>query len=477
MEEDADASSTDYMCECGDPDCPGSVSYVYPFRLNAEYVGEGADGLVGYFSVRTSSSSWDGERTDLHDLLSLLLAMLLRVREIASVQLISELNAFSGIDSEIYSRLVVLRQEGLVASLKGRSYLELLSAQSHAAHDMVLDIFGIPAAGPRDWRDGEANYKIQPPWLDAVRKRLRLNTSEGWEFNHRKTLGTNVFTSISRGVSIAEIGADRIAKLRKWLINFRPASAEGMTRTSFRSDLLVNAVSNSRLKQAAALLAMIEAEKEPLAVIPFDSHFILIGMTTFVALADPCGFEAFHSERVATEMRRNAEAEVFLPDADVQWAESIDDVRFEALIGELLAQERGVLRIRQVGATREADDGRDFLAEWRLPPHGLTAAGITDGAPLLEQRDVIVQVKIRRQGVGRSHLPGLRDTMEHYRCTGLLVVAFPNVTTTLGDHLAELRRKGDYWIDWWGKVEIEQRVRRFPDIAARYRDLLMLRRS
>jgi hypothetical protein len=477
MEDAATNSPDPILCECGNPECPGRVPYVWPFKLNADTTGGTIESLVGYYSVRTDSSSWGGERTDLHDLFSLLLALLLRAREVASVFLISELNGFSGIDSEIYARIVALRQEGSLAPLHGRAYFEMLSAQSRAAHDMVLDIFGIPAAGPSDWHDGEACYKNPPTWVGSVRKRLRLKTVEDWEFNYRKSLNSRVFTSVKRGVSVIELGKDRILSLRRWMSEFLPPSVVGPTRMSFRSKLLVNAVPNARLKEAKALLKKVEPDANDLLIVPFDSHFVVIGHTALVALTAECGPEAYHSERIAIEARRDAEAEVFLQDVDVVWADTLDDRRFEEMIGELIARERGVQRIRQVGSTRESDDGRDFIVEWAQPPSDLVTAGIADGAaPFLELRQVIIQVKIRTQGVGRSHLPGLRDTLEHYRCSGLLVVAYPNVTTTLSDHLTELRRGGQFWIDWWNRSEIDQRVRRFPDVAARFSDLVTLRR-
>lgn len=464
------------ICECGDPECPGRVTYTWPFKINAEATDGTLEGMIGYFSVRTSSHDWGGERTDLHDLLSLLLALLLRVRDIASSHLIAELNSFSGIDSEIYARLIAFRQEGSLASMAGRAYFDELSAVSRAAHDMVLDVFGVAAAGPADWRDGDACYRAPPAWVDAIRRRLRLPTVEGWEFNHRTAFDAKVFTSVKRGVSVAEIGEERMTRLRHWVKDFRPAYVEGPTRTSFRSRLLVNAIHNDRLKEARALLAKVEPSSNTI-IIPLDSHFLLLGRTALLAMASSCGADAYQSERIATEVRREAEADVFLQDVDVIWAEKLDDGRFEELVGELLTRERGVQRVRQVGSTREADDGRDLVVEWALSPNGLFSEGVTDGsAPFLERREVVVQVKIRSKGVGRSHLPGLRDTMDHHGCSGLLVVAYPNVTAKLTDHLTALRRDQRYWVDWWGRLEIERRLRRHPEIAARFSDLVTLHR-
>ncbi len=65
-----------------------------------------------YLTVRTTSWEFNGERTDLHDLFSVLWAAALRTREFASVRLVTVLNGFSGIDSEIYARMLLLDQPG-----------------------------------------------------------------------------------------------------------------------------------------------------------------------------------------------------------------------------------------------------------------------------------------------------------------------------------------------------------------------------
>jgi hypothetical protein len=62
--------------------------------------------------------------------------MLLRARDVASVQLITEQNGF-GLDSEIYARFLLPRQEGSIGRLERRAYFEAMSAESFAGprHD------------------------------------------------------------------------------------------------------------------------------------------------------------------------------------------------------------------------------------------------------------------------------------------------------------------------------------------------------
>lgn len=471
-----EAPNDEEICACGHPDCPGNVSYPHPFKINATYEEPDASDLTGYFSVRTTSWEWDSERTDLHDVLSLLWGVSLRLRDAASVHLLAEPNPAAGIDSEIYARVLVPRQEGTLASLRGRSYLRALSAEAHAVDKLVKDVFGVSASEPKNTRVRGATYRNPPNWVEAVRQRLRLPEVGGWEFNHRFAFGWRAFTSLKRGISIVDLGPEPADRLREALRGFRPGTADLDGTVAYRTDHLVNAVPRGGMQKARSLLRLLgDSSSDPL-VIPMESHFALLGRTALVAVALESGTRAFEAARVASEQRREKEAAVFMADARVEWSERPDPERFEELVGELLTREPGVHWVRQVGATREPDDGRDFLADWSVPPVGLMTAGVADGVMSPNQRQrVIVQVKLRNRGVGRSDLSGIRDTIEHHDASGMLVVGFPNLTVQLADHLDRLRRGGRLWIDWWGRPELDRRLRKHPDLVNRYTGLVALK--
>ncbi|MFA9199570.1 MAG: restriction endonuclease [Cypionkella sp.] len=470
------ASGEHSICPCGDPNCWGRISYPHPFKVNATFEEPDASDLAGYFSVRTTSWEWDSERTDLHDVLSLLWGVSLRVRDAASVHLLAELNPAIDIDSEIYARVLVPRQEGALATLRQRAYLEALSAEAYAADKLVKDVFGVAAAGPDDPRDGGATYRDPPSWVAAVRRRLRLPDIGNWEFNHRYAFGWRAFTSLKRGVSIVNLGAAPAERLREAVAGFKPKVAHLDSAIAYRTDHLVNAVQRSGLQKARSLLQLVEDGATDALVIPMESHFALLGRTTLVALASESGARAFEAARVTAEEQRESEAAVFMADARVEWSDQLDPERFEELVGELLAREPGVHWVRQVGATREPDDGRDFLADWSVPPVGLMTAGVADGVmPPNQRQRVIVQVKLRGRGVARSDLTGIRDTIEHHAAGGMLVVGYPNLTVQLTDHLDRLRRSGRYWMDWWGRPELDRRLRKHPDLVNQYSDLVRLR--
>ena len=249
-------------------------------------------------------------------------------------------------------------------------------------------------------------------------------------------------------------------------------------RLSLQDDQLTNSVDLSLVAKVQHLLGCIDQEKTKTPfLVPMASHLVGIGRRSLVSIGVECGRAIFNDERMRIEKKRKREADFFMTDVACFWNDDLSDERFEELIGELIKAERGVVRVRQIGNTREADDGRDYIAEW-ITPHlsSILDTDITISEEMLSHAvDIIVQVKIRKKGVNRNDATGLRDTIEHHDCSGMLFVAFPHVTTTLNDHLQKMRKQRKWWIDWWNKADIEDRLRRNIDIAKRYEDLVVLK--
>ena len=468
------SKSQTLLCPCGHPDCPGTVPVYWPFGVCMDLLSFEPLEAELYLTVRTTSWDYDGERTDLHDLFSLLWAALLRVRGAASPRLITVLNEFSGIESEIYSRFLFLEQEAPHNSTSLRAQAERLSAESRAIFDLLSEAFGGAVDREPSPPQGSVTWSPEPDWIQAVRRQLRLAEHQDYEVRIRPFPAWTYFGSNKRGVTVAQIGAKAASVLHRAFADFRPTLVEGVDALLYRSSGLVNAPALKAVARVKRLLATIDGAEEPL-LIPTDSHLIALGKTGLAAVVVDAGRPQFDDARRDLDERRAREASLLMDDHVCVWSEKLDDGRFEALIRDLISVERGVSRVRQVGATREADDGRDLMVEWQAPPDrgGEAWRGNTDAA-LWSAREILVQVKVRQRGVGRSDLDGLRDTIEHYDCGGLLVVAFPRITVSLFDHLRKMRHHGQWWVEWWCQPEIEERLRRNPDLAARYPDLVRL---
>lgn len=54
----------------------------------------------------------------------------------------------------------------------------------------------------------------------------------------------------------------------------------------------------------------------------------------------------------------------------------------------------------------------------------------------------------------------------------IAVDRYPNVTSQLTEHLASLQ--GQYFVEWWNQRDWEERLRRQPQIALRYPELVTL---
>ncbi|KQZ59124.1 hypothetical protein ASD53_05970 [Lysobacter sp. Root559] len=445
----------------------------FPFAFNFDMVSDDTKDAELYLAVRTRSRDFQGERTDLHDVLSLLWAVILRVREVASTRLLTVLNPATGCESEIYARYLLPAQPGSLAAdnpLLPRA--ETVSSESFSMSQLLKTVFG---PDPRE-DSLDPGYDTSPAldWIPKVRRRLRLETQSDFEIRTRSYPDWTYFGCNRLGTTVVDIGAAAAARLRAALAAFEPRTWDGVDAILYRTDKFQNAVRKETLARLVWLAKRVDGRASTLIVIPTDSHVIAVGNACLVAVRDLAGHAQFDAERDKLRARRAAEAELLFESHVVHWADAIDDGRFELLIGTLLLRERGVLRVRQVGATREPDDGRDFLVDWRTMPDRGGETRQRPGESLSEQRQVIVQIKVRRSGVGRSDLPGLRDTVEHYHCNGLLVVAFPRATVPLMNHLAELRRRGQWWVDWWGQTELEERVRRNPEVAELFPDIVKL---
>lgn len=474
-------------CECGDPDCPGyrlddlgMHPFFVPFdksrfRKEVEAKRKPSHTSVPFGVASTSSWNFDGERTDLNDLFAVLWGLYLRCAGIANVAFLSE-RGFA-LETEISSRAVIPVDWGRSYDTWDAEAQKLLLAKTSVhmhrfIHNLFYEMSECAELAQRE-------PFVAPPWLTSVRELFLLGNRDTFELQTRQVPQWTCLTVIDQGLTIAELSETSTAQLKSLLGGKTMRTFESEQRLSLQDDQLSNSVDLSVVRKVRDVLRCVDQEKtETPFLVPMASHLVGIGRRSLVSIAAECGRAVFNDEQMKVIERRRREAEFFMSDVRCIWNDDLPDERFEELIGELLKAERGVVRVRQVGSTREADDGRDYIAEW-IAPHvsSLLDTDIKISEDMLSKTvDVVIQVKIRGKGVSRSDAPGLRDTIEHHDCSGMLFVAFPNVTTTLNDHLKKLRAQGKWWIDWWNKADIEDRLRRNTDIAKRYEDLVMLKR-
>jgi len=455
-----------------------------PFVIGEE-TSERGSMVFGY--VRTSSYQLDGcgGRTDVHDVFSLLWSCVMRACGAASPSLFSE-GGFAGIEEEIYARWLVFEQIGEFQD-DSTAKQRLLAHAAHAYH-VLNDVLGwehikYPNAKWKD-QNGEANEMVE--LLNAAGEFKDFGDMAG-----RRECPDWLYAKSHKGrVSVAIFPVECMIALRRALFAYEPTSVEGRSRTSILAGGLKNAIPKKIVSTGLRYIRAIEdppfpwrgvdtpASEPAIIAIPLESHCVFLGGQTLVAVEGECGLRQFEAERTKFLERRAKENAVFAADYIFHWPEKMDGSKFEDLIYALLEREPGVMWVRQTSPTNERDGGRDFMARWVVPigdgMPGAGSAAVDGGVPTPARAlNVVVQVKARNPSVSKSKVLDIRDTVEAHEANGYFLIAFPQPAGSLVQHLAALAKRG-IWTSWWDRAQIESRLRKHVDLAARFTDLVKI---
>lgn len=297
------------------------------------------------------------------------------------------------------------------------------------------------------------------------------------------------YTAKKNAFSVTELAPNAARLLRLAFPFYDPVATLINDRHVVRAADLFNSVPDSLLRRGIKLVRTVEQDESPpwrglgskpeddtILAIPLETHCVFLGGRTIVVLRGACGYSEYLKQREEWSQRSEVEAELFNFSTTCAWAGRINPARFEELVYAVLDGEPGFEWIRAAGTTSDRDQGRDFMARWLTPPHVGERVDESEAQSPFRTREIVVQVKTRSRTVGKSDVRDVRDTLERCDASGFFLVAFPTVSNDLMNYLESLRRQG-YWVDWWCKQQIEDRIRRRPYIAARFHDLLRLKNT
>lgn len=452
-----------------------------PFYVNTARFGE-PTGVYGW--VRTDSYHRDGGggRTDLHDVWSVLLAVVFRAVGISSVRLIDYVGW--GGPPELYGRVVLFEQslDPLVQGAHSEDTARKLKAQVGLAYHVIADVINDqnPRVAPPSWDE-----ETEPPWLAGVRKLLPAkNKRDIWIT--RSNPDWQYFSSEDNAVSVTVLPRGACVQLRGLFIDYKPSGLKRGKKTVLGVKGLFNVISETVIRLGVKLLRCVEGESTPpwvgpfaaafeyaILVVPTESHCMFLGKDTVVTVRAECGRSEYLKQRAVWAEQSAREAEIFNFSTECEWSSKIDPGRFEALTYSLLAQEPGIDNVRSVGATRDRDQGRDLIARWMTPPQAGQRRAKQDEENPFQLRDIVVQCKTRNRTIGKADVRDVRDTLDRHAAQGFLLVAYPRVSNDLSNYIVSLRNQG-YWTDYWTQQELEDRLRRHPHIVNLFSDLVRL---
>ena len=429
--------------------------------------------------VRTSGAQFDGDRTDIHDVFSLIWGAVLRAFGLGSVLLIDEPHGF--VPGEIGARHLIINQcPWKISEGRFEEAQQSMNAWTSFAYHLLDDVFQWNRAGYTSRPDSATTrFEEKPIWIDQINKYLRYPKETS--FNKRSWPLWIYFAAHNSGVTIVRMPKIRMSYLKVVLLPFVPDVANGEKNLVLFANGIPNAVPYNVIKKARKLLSLSGDECSDPLLLPVDSHCLFIGDKTIVALRSDCSREIYESERKLMISRRSRENSVFFSESIITWQTPINEEDFEGLCLELVRREPGVVRAKPVGTTYDRDGGRDILIDRKIPiPHELSKKirNTEDKNKIKFKKTklirVIAQVKSRSNSVGKSDVQDIRDTLEHYEADGFLLIAHPRIRSALVDHLDNLRRTSSPHTEWWEISDVETKLRRHPDIAKRYPKLVTL---
>jgi hypothetical protein len=441
--------------------------------------------FAAYFYCRTTSWDWIGERTDLHDVGSVVFAAALRASVGTSTRLRDSYNPATSLAGELYGRYI-LPEQPLKSSLlleHTAEQAEPLLTGAELGHSL-LHRLGLFSHGTSSQRFSRDTPELRS-WTDVVRAALLEDDDEplredalayqrgepSWLYYRSEGLGLSVVQSRPLASTVrflARAGEDLAVKLPS--VNGELQMLDGVG----------NFISSASASGCLSILNEIEQSGARPALMPATFAFLLPLEDTLVASAgdhvlimeDETSRHFFERERAELRRRHEREARLLYPSTVFRWTDPPDPARFEEMIRELLEREEGVLFVRKAGPTYDRDAGRDLIVDRILPR--APEEQLQEGASPFRHARIVGQCKVASNGrsVGSHRVLDVLDTIVRHSADGYLLAVSTELSSSVVDKLDRYRREGRGYIEWWTRLEIEQRLRQHRDIADRYHDLV-----
>ncbi|MBK5503245.1 restriction endonuclease [Bacillus sp. TH12] len=430
-----------------------------------------------WITVRTTSWDFNYERSDIHDLITTILTICLKTLGKVSPSQTVVPNIFTSTPKEIYAKYIIFERQELINFKMDKNKQMLINKiiiSSYYANYLLRTYLNFRPKMAIQYEKHKINSDFEDKWIEDILKFLGEEIeSDLIAYSERKNPNWKWFCSLHSGISVFKLNKSINKLLKELLNNLNYEILEGPTKKIFISENKIkNALDLEKLKRAKSLLDYIEGKYNSENIILVEDGFYLIGIEHVVKIDDDCGMESVRVELENIKKRHSEEQRYLVDFSSLVWRDRIDGERFELLIRDLLRIEPGVLRVRRVGSGSEPDGGRDLEVEWEFFNSNLITN--IEGPPPVTVKTILVQCKAYKRSVGKDRVQDIRDTIDIYDAHGYLLTVSSQITAPLYDYLKKLRNKGDFWIDWWTRDEIEDRLLQNPHIITRYKDVLYL---
>jgi hypothetical protein len=455
-----------------------------PVLISCDKVGKHSAFVSLY--IRTTSWEFEGERTDLHDIFSVLLCCFLRVNPNGiSCRIWDVPNpAMPMPETEVYARYVTFDQpDASIFTLDEDGYKKL----SHILKAILIFEFLMPRLVEFIQNKSKTTEldlfdfrgKTITRWASVVTTALGQKLgNRDVQYNLRRNPCWLYYRSLRPSISV--IYSPRLAVGLQILLNSANhkvwKTILGGKGEMFVSEIAKNFVSFSTQRLGKRVLKGLKdnIQRVKIGFIPLENHCVVVGTKHVLFVKTNCGRVLFERERESIRDRHLQESTLLFPPSKIIWNSRIDAADFQKLIQELLMREPGVRWVRETGHVNEPDGGRDLIAEWDTGP--MPGQVLEEGSSPISRHRVIVQCKASKFAVGKTHVRDIHDLLKRYDASGYFLATSSYITGGLMGHLEKLRYQNEFWSDWWTSTEIEDRLMKNENIAVKYPRVVTVKR-
>ena len=428
-----------------------------------------------YFYLKTSSWNYSGERTDLHDVISTAFACFLKEIEITSSALLDIGNpALPELDdAEIYGRYILpvqipsrfnsLEDDGVQA------YKDLLLNVKFFEVSFWSFFKGCPCDECRKRLGIDYEYKIELPNDFNTKVTKALGNSKNINPKDRALPSWKYYRDFDKKTTIIESKS-----LSDFLIKCIMSNSELIE--GIEVQLLVgkefqNILSQKMSRQISSNFQFFDVcQNSEFLFILLENKVIAISSHIVQFIDASSGLNEFKIQKEKLRDRHIKEFRTLFAESSINWRPKIKGSDFESMILELLSKEIEINWVRKSSHTNESDQGVDLIAEIKVYKN---QDELTENDSPFTLKRVIIQCKAYANGVGKADIQDIRDTIDHFDCDGFFLVVSSYLKRSLTEHLDRMRNRGTYWIDWWTKDEINQRLIQNPEIVKKFPEIFV----
>lgn len=419
-----------------------------------------------YFSERTYDILYNGDRTDVHVIMSLMFACFLReFKSEISCSLFDIPHPV--IDDEIWGRYIMPEQTPLLWGITNWENLRDAISKIILSVVMWRELFwqfaGCPCEDCLKRVGIESNireYEL-PSELNHDENKL-LKYTPHLNCGNRIRPEWSYFYDMKNEITIikSETLSTYLETLQK-LSESKSETVDGVKGKFVLQDELKNYLPDSNIAEFKKLFKAVglESNSKSIRILPLENMMISVDKPYIIAIGRLCGIHRFKTERESLRIRHNKESKLLFPVALFEWLDDVSPEQFEGLIKALLEREPNVVSVRKASPINQGDGGRDLLIEWNVRNESI----VSEAHPPTSKIKVVGQCKSSNKSVGKNKVLDIRDTIESHNAKGYFLAVSTQISAPFTKKLEELHSKG-LWTEWWNRDDIEIRLSKNQDL-------------